>query len=258
MYDHDWTRKLTLPVKMVNGQWEFLLGGSVPVKDGTLAELTVPLDRITDAEFAKRVTAESTVKVLPAGSTLYVALSDRASAMQSAKRFKDLAIDYEYFPGDYARFVAISIGPPTEQQTKQRGLFEEEKEGGLFLRQVGLDRTELLSSSIKLPDGFDPPVAQSLNHAFTLLSERYETHRLSHTGNVYTSMFYLESNGRWYPLDLLREGVRADAERQVIYAAWAELERLLGFRPVTRARPGKKSSRKKDQEPDSQSDSGLL
>lgn len=80
MYDHDWTRKLTLPVKMVNGQWEFLLGGAVPVKDGTLAELTVPLDRITDAEFAKRVTAESTVKVLPAGSTLYVALSDRAGA----------------------------------------------------------------------------------------------------------------------------------------------------------------------------------
>ena len=71
-------------------------------------------------------------------------------------------------------------------------------------------------------------------------------------------MFYQESNGRWYPLDLLREGVRADAERQVIHAAWAELERLLGFRPVTRARPGKKSSRKKDQEPDSQSDSGLL
>ncbi len=46
--------------------------------------------------------------------------------------------------------------------------------------------------------------------------------------------------------------------RQVIDAAWAELERLLGFRPVTRARTVKKSSRKKDQEPDSQSDSGLF
>lgn len=63
-------------------------------------------------------------------------------------------------------------------------MFEEEKEGGLFLRQIGLDRTELLSSSVKLPEGFDPPFAQSLNHAFTVLSERYETHRLSHTGNV--------------------------------------------------------------------------
>lgn len=258
MYDHNWTRKLTLPVKMVDGQWEFLLGGAVPVKDGTVAELSVPLDRITDAEFAKRVTAESTIKVLPASSTLYVALSDRASVMQSAKKFKDLAIDLEYFPGDYARFVPITIGPPTEQQIKQRGLFEANKVGGLFLRQIGLDRIEILSSSIKLPDGFDPPFAQSLNHAFTLLSERYETHRLSHTGNVYTSMFYQESNDRWYPLDMLREGVRADAERQVIYTAWAELERLLGFRPVRRARSGKKSFRKNDQEPDSQSDSGIL
>ncbi len=235
MYDLDWTRKLTLPVKMVNGQWEFLLGGAVPVKDGTLAELTVALDRITDAEFAKRVTAESTVKVLPAGTKLYVALSDRASALQPADMFERIDIDYQYLPRGYARFLAITIGPPTDQQAKQRGLFEEEKEGGLFLRQIGLDRTEILSSSIKLPEGFHPPFAQSLNHAFTLLSERYETHRLSHTGNVYTSMFYQESNGRWYPLDLLREGVRADAERQVIHAAWAELERLLGFRPVTRA-----------------------
>lgn len=258
MYDHDRARKLTLPVKMVNGQWEFLLGGAVPVKDGTVAELTVPMDRITDAEFAKRVTAESTVKVLSAGTKLYVALSDRASALQPADMFERIEIDYQYLPRGYSRFLAITIGPPTDQQAKQRGLFEEEKEGGLFLRQIGLDRTEILSSSIKLPEGFDPPFAQSLNHAFTLLSERYETHRLSHTGNVYTSMYYLESNGRWYPLDLLREGIRADAERQVIQAAWAELERLLGFRPVTRARPSKKNSRKKDQEPDSQNDSGLL
>ncbi len=258
MFDHDWRRKLTLPVKMVNGQWEFLLGGAVPVKDGTVAELTVALDQITNADFAARVTVESTVKVLPAGSTLYVALSDRSSAMQSAKKFKDLAIDYEYFPGDYARFIPITIGPPTEQQVRQRGLFDEDKSGGLYLRQTGLDRTEILSSSIQMPVGFDPRFAQSLNHAFTLLSERYETHRLSHTGNVYTSLFYKESNDRWYPLDLLREGVRADAERQVIYAAWAELERLLGFRPIARARPARKSSRKKGQDPDSQGNSGLV
>ena len=258
MYDQDWTRKLTLPVKMVNGQWEFLFGGAVPVKEGTVAELTFPLDRITDAEFAKRVTAESTVKVLPAGTKLYVALSDRASALQPANLFEHIDIDYQYLPRGYARFLPITIGPPTDLQTKQPGLFEKEKEGGLFLRQIGLDRTELLSSSIKLPEGFAAPFAQSLNHAFTLLSERYETHRLSHTGNVYTSMYYQESNGRWYPLDLLREGVRADAERQVIHAAWDELERLLGFRPVARARSGKKTSRKKDQTPDLNSDSGFF
>lgn len=258
MYDQDWTRKLTLPLKLVNGQWEFLFGGAVPVKDGTVADLTVSLDRITDAEFAKRVTAESTVKVLQACTKLYVALSDRASALQPANKFEHIDIDPHYLPRGYSRFLPITIGPPTDQQTKQRGLFEKETEGGLFLRQFGLDRTELLSSSIKLPDGFAPAFAQSLNHAFTLLSERYETHRLSHTGNVYTSVYYLESNGRWYPLDLLREGVRADAERQVIHAAWAELERLLGFRPVARVRSGKKSSRKKDQAPGSRSDPGIF
>ena len=42
------------------------------------------------------------------------------------------------------------------------------------------------------------------------------------------------SNGRRYPLEVLREGVRIDAERKVIRDAWIELERVMGFKPVTR------------------------
>ena len=45
--------------------------------------------------------------------------------------------------------------------------------------------------------------AESLNQAFTLLSQAFETERLSHTGNVFRQGF-THQNGRWLCLDDLR------------------------------------------------------
>lgn len=73
-----------------------------------------------------------------------------------------------------------------------------------------------------------------------------DAHLVSHSGNVYTSMYYQESNERWYPLGLLRYGVLVDAERKVIQAAWVELERLLGFNPIVQ--PSKAKAVRKDQD----------
>ena len=36
-------------------------------------------------------------------------------------------------------------------------------------------------------------------HAFTLLSQMYEKHRISNTGNVYTRVFYQDRDQHWYP-----------------------------------------------------------
>ena len=65
-----------------------------------------------------------------------------------------------------------------------------------------------------------------------LLSKKYETHRLSNTGNVYTHVFYQENNSRWYPLSDLRLGVLDDVERSLIRDTWLEVEQKLGWRPV--------------------------
>ena len=62
---------------------------------------------------------------------------------------------------------------------------EDFERGGLWLNVKGLDKTDIISSPICMPDGCKEKTAISLNHAFTMLSEMYETHRLSHTGNVY-------------------------------------------------------------------------
>jgi hypothetical protein len=60
----------------------------------------------------------------------------------------------------------------------------------------------------------------SLNHAFTKLSETYETWRISHTGNVYSRVLYQERNGHWYPLDLLRNETLDKKEQQIAHELW--------------------------------------
>ena len=92
-----------------------------------------------------------------------------------------------------------------------------------------------------MPDGFPEPTVTSLNHAFTLLSRGYGIHRISNTGDVYTRLFYQDSDECWYPLDDLRRGVQAKVERRLLNELWAEIERKLGWRPFF---PASKARRK--------------
>ncbi|RPI26707.1 MAG: hypothetical protein EHM61_10970 [Acidobacteria bacterium] len=59
--------------------------------------------------------------------------------------------------------------------------------------------------------------ARSINHAFTLLSQEFETHRISHTANVFERVFYWEeSDQKWRCLDELRAQAEARFESEVL------------------------------------------
>lgn len=222
--------RVNLPVKLVDGRWELLYGGSTGIREGAYGELRVAVSSIEDEEVRTRLTQAVTVKVLDEGAELLVALTDR----EHQWRLNDLlAVNPTDLPAGSTRLTRIRIGPKspsTERIDAERG--------GLWIRQRGVDRTELVCSGIWMPEEFDPEVASSLNHACTLLSERYEKHRISHTLNVYQHVFYLESGDpqpRWHPLDALRNGVIASMERSIRAEAWNKLEEQLGFRPVGKA-----------------------
>lgn len=232
-HDPAWTDKVTIPVKRVGDQWEFFYGGSVPVKDGAVGELVLSASQVTDKSFLKQLQQQALVKVLPEGTELWVALSDQTESKISAVQSE--LIDRSDFPAGTTRFESMFLGPVKKNMTAG-GLFEEAGSGGLWLKVKGLDKTDLISSTIRMPAELGQKTAISLNHALTMLSERYETHRLSHTGNVYTRVFYQEGNGRWYPLADLREGVIANTERSLIADSWKQLEALIGCRPVVRPR----------------------
>jgi hypothetical protein len=169
-------------------------------------------------------------KLLPLGTKLLVAITIHNINALDEELLPHLKLRNKYELGnDFyqsrlsvdTQFVEVTIGKPTALQTSR----QEIKEGGLFLLFKGLNQTGVLTSSIKLPlqeviqeidknNLFEEKreikvdiVVDSLNYAFTRLSEQYEPWRKSHTGNIYDRILYQEKNGKWYPLDVLRNVV---------------------------------------------------
>lgn len=229
-FDSDWTAKVTVPVKCVGERWEFFCGGDVPVKDGTLGELSLNANQITDERFRLQVTQELTVKILDEKTPLLVALSDRSTNGRLAGHWpKPHPLKV---PMGTTRFERIRLGPLKKKITENLTLDPQFVRGGLFLKLTGLERCELHGSTVLMPEGFSQLTATSLNHAFTLLSQAHEKHRISNTGNVYTRVFYEDLDKCWHPLDDLRMGVQAAGERQLLHGLWAEVEKKLGWRPT--------------------------
>jgi hypothetical protein len=223
--------QITLPVKRVGDHWEFLYGGDIPVDDGVQANLTISTRQITDEQFLSRVNQDVRVKVLNQGTRLLIALTDKNNNQSLGRKWHG-ALPVRLPPGT-TRLEEVFLGERREQRSSSANdEIDTDQHGGLWLRIRGLNKSELISSSIVLPEGIGEQNAISLNHAYTLLSKKYETHRLSNTGNVYTHVFYQENNSRWYPLSDLRLGVMDDVERSLIRNTWLEVEQKLGWRPV--------------------------
>ena len=73
-----------------------------------------------------------------------------------------------------------------------------------LLNLKGTQKPKLLDRECKisaLPDA-DP---KSVNHAFTLLSEKFETHRRSHTANVIAQVYYQNKPNNWVQINEPRD-----------------------------------------------------
>lgn len=224
-FDPMWREKTSVPVKRVGAAWEFFYGGDVPVKEGTIGELTVASNQITDKKFLEMLGREVSIQVFEEGAALLVALSDpkQASPWSDDFGFKQVS----ELPAGTTRLEKILVGPPKKKE-KQGDLIE--TKGGLWLKQKGLEKSEIVTSTISLTGEMVGKTAISLNHAFTQLSEKFETHRISHTGNIYARILYQEADKRWYPLARLREGFRADAETTLMGNVWRQIELQLGWK----------------------------
>ncbi|MBC8751519.1 MULTISPECIES: hypothetical protein [Paraburkholderia] len=85
----------------------------------------------------------------------------------------------------------------------------------------------IVTSQILVPLIVSEEPLDSLNHAFTRLSEKFEPWRKSHTGNVYDRVLYQEKSGRWYPLNVLRDAAIAREEHEFIRAEWVRIQKVL-------------------------------
>ena len=225
------SRIIRVPVTLVDGRWEFLYGGAVKVKDGAVGELHLDHLYFTDKKFLKALTTKRQVTVLAAGTELRVALTVKQGLDATLSSFL-LARDatphrHTAKISVETRFVSIHLGGPTVAQQKKA----KEKEiapGGLFLWLEGMEPRAIESGMVKLPAAPGLEAVDSLNYAFTRLSEVFEPWRKAHTGGIYERIFYLERDEHWYPLKDLRDRALASAERTLIKDLWAAVAEQLG------------------------------
>jgi hypothetical protein len=227
---------IRIPVKLVDGQWEFFYGGSLPVCDGAVGELILDKRSIEDKEFLARLNRKSEYKILESGTQLRVALTVRPFPEIPTNLKKQLITMNAHELGDYTlqhasfdtQFAQITIGNPTTRQEK----ICPNETGGVWLQLQGTQPKSITTSSVIVPGEISREPLDSLNHAFTRLSEVCEPWRKSHTGNIYDRVLYQEKNGRWYSLSTLRDAAIATDEHQLIKEQWALImQNMTSFRP---------------------------
>src|SRR5579885_2065681 len=173
--------RIRIPVKYVDGHWELLYGGAVRAKNGSNGVLSLSRDQIDDPSLLNALSERLRIRILDEGTELRVALTVRDKlAPPLSKLFSATDWDRAAKISVESQFVPIWLGRPDNAQ-KKKG----EVRGCLWLELVGLEPTGLESSTVNLPKGLDIESSISVNHAFTLLSERLEPWRKSHTGNIY-------------------------------------------------------------------------
>ena len=85
--------RLRVPVRYIEGTWECDLGGGVPVKPRTRAELLVDRRDITDPAFAATLVRKGQHKVLEEGTTLLVTLTIKPES-QPSEALRECLIPY--------------------------------------------------------------------------------------------------------------------------------------------------------------------
>jgi hypothetical protein len=222
-------RRLRIPAQFIDGAWECRFGGQIPVKPGTHAEIIVDRASVSDAAFLKTLEAKDLHKVLDEGAILLIGLTVKPGNPPQDKlkhllrSYNDLRmelgttiLDSEYSYDPY--FVETRLAGPNDRQAQ----LLRTRRGGLWLMTEGIEATGLASTTIKLPSEILADPVASVNHAYTKLSEIFETWRISHTGNIYKRVLYREQNGKWYPLEVLRNRALQKAEHLIAQALWSE------------------------------------
>jgi len=209
---------LKIPVHYINGSWEMIYGGGLPVKEGTAGTLKLPEESIKDKELVSILKRKQIIKILEPNTPLMIAVNPSNNLLPNTKKhLKDIRKNFHRntLLGTNDQFIEVILSPNIENKNNA---------GGLWLVLEGLNPKGIESGTVLLPSFEDyaerTRTAKSLNHAFTILSEIYETERISHTGNIYKRVFYKEANGSWYPLEDLRNYGIDCSEREILKNLW--------------------------------------
>lgn len=156
-------------------------------------------DSIVDLILAPESILDSTVRARFLGETAVMILE------------KESCVFFGVSPTMIETMKAVGLISPDALQIISEYWFVEGKLDAPLMLQVRGDQEARLSPcSCTIPSL--NRTADSLNHAFTLISEAFETKRRSHSGNVFERVCTQVTAGKWQSLDELRIAAIANVQ----------------------------------------------
>ena len=186
-------KTVLIPIKIVKGEPHFFYGGKLPkLKDGTIGDLTVPSYSVIDKKQLALLERETNKVFIPESTPLMVQISPKE---QDAKKIGIVNHTYRY---ENRLFVEIVLNEDLKIKLRST------KKGELH---------DCKCSILVMPEK-EP---KSINHVYSIISQHYETHRRSHSGNVFDKVFYWNSNkNELMPLKNLRNKFESEFEQELV------------------------------------------
>lgn len=186
------SRTVRIPVRIVNGMVKYYYGGDLPdIKDHIIGDLILPDYSIKDDKFLSISQQKEDVEILPEGSIIMVSVSTTSIPKEKRQHLKkiksNIVIDKQV--------IDIQLLEP------------------LYMHIRGSKKPNLSAVKCKIPSLEKD--ASSINNAYTLISQVYESHRKSYGGSVFNQCYYKEKDNIWYPLDNLRQKKESEFEEKL-------------------------------------------
>ena len=193
MIPDPYEKKVVIPVRIRNGVVESYYAGKLPaLEENAVGELVLPFNALKDRTLVGPLGNHLDVPFLPRWTRLFAGLNPSEALPAVGARYNE-----DVWPTGFRGFAEIVLLEALE------------------LRLRGSKRAMLKPCKCRIPalgrQAWCDGKAESVNHAYTVLSEKFEPQRVSHTGNVFDRVFYRSADvkGRrvWEPLRTLRDRI---------------------------------------------------
>ena len=171
------------------------------VREGTFADLTFPASSLVDESEREELVEESSLELLPAFYSVFVGLNPNLIKGKHRGLIKPADLKIERQAPNQATRNGVLHAPRTLAGHGYLRFAEVVLVEPLTLRLRGNKESTLELCKCAIP--VLNVEARSLNHAFTLLSTKFETDRISHTGNVFAHVFFRDKT-HWHSLNEAR------------------------------------------------------
>src|SRR5271165_7077951 len=198
-------KRLRVAVRFDGTQFALLDGSPLPaIAKDAVCELVLRPEQLQNPDDRDRFVRDEVFPILTQGSTVLLGVSPHSVGDPKA--------------------LGLICNPQEIGVHTEYSLVEVRLKEDLKIRIRGDQEARLEPCSCLIPSL--EREATSVNHAFTLISETYETERLSHTGNVFERAYTRVGPKRWQTLDDLRiKAIAQSLQRKLEFPAGEEGKR---------------------------------